>query len=319
MIKKVLVYGLGREFALLRELITTNYEVVGYSDRRKVAIEGYIDPVHILDIEWDAVFITSVRFYDEIKENLQKILGGGQIVFLSRKDLIGTVENVQTRNEWVISQLSKIAEGKYLLDAGAGESKYEKYCSHLHYIAQDFGEYKPETSTTALQSRKWIYPSNYIKCDITDMPLEKESMDVVLCTEVLEHIQDPILALREFSRIVKKGGKVILTAPFASLVHMAPYYYSSGFSRYWYEENLNAVGFNILEIQSYGDYFSWLGQEVNRLSSMVKRYLDYEMNDEEEKTVYKMLHLLKKLGQKDNRSDELLCFGYMVVAEKVKG
>lgn len=184
------------------------------------------------------------------------------------------------------------------------------------YIAHDFGEYKPNYSTVGLQSEKWDYPEQYIKCDIIDMPFENESIDVVLCTEVFEHIENPVEALREFSRVVKKGGRVILTAPFASLVHMAPYYYNSGFSRYWYEKNLSKFGFRILEMKSNGDYFSWLGQEINRLPSMVERYLKKELSKEEQKTIYKMLNLLMQFSSNENQSDELLCYGYMVVAEK---
>lgn len=313
---KVIVYGLGREFSLLREIIDSTYEVVGYSDRHKVNIEGYVAPAQIADVDYDAIFITSERFFDEIKAQLSNILGERVNSFLSKKDLIGTVDNVQTRDEWVVSKLKEIEEGKALLDAGAGQAKYAKYCSHLRYIAQDFGEYKTEESSIGLQSKSWIYPKKYIKCDIIDMPLDDESIDVVLCTEVLEHIADPIMALKEFSRIIKKGGKVIITAPFASLVHMAPYYYNSGFSRYWYEKNFDEVGFEIVEIKSYGDYFSWLSQETNRLSSVARRYLGYEINDEEQKTIYQMLNLLKRFSEQKNQSDELLCYGYMIVAVK---
>ncbi|MCD7726284.1 MAG: class I SAM-dependent methyltransferase [Clostridiales bacterium] len=312
---KVLVYGLGREFSLLREVIESSYEVIAYSDIRKINIEGYIAPTQIPNIDFDAIFVTSERFYNEIKAYLEKILGD-RFLCLSKKDLIGVCDNVVARDSWVISKLLEIDEGKVLLDAGAGEAKYSKYCSHLKYIAQDFGEYKPQQSVVGLQSEKWVYPKNYIKCDIVDMPLDKASVDVVLCTEVFEHIANPVMALKEFSRIIKVGGQMILTAPFASLVHMAPHYYSSGFSRYWYEKNLNEVGFKIVEIRPYGNYFSWLGQEINRLPSMAERYLDQEMSDDEQKTIYKTLNLLRKLELQENQSDEILCYGYMVVAKK---
>lgn len=49
------------------------------------------------------------------------------------------------------------------------------------------------------------------------------------------------------------GDKLILTAPFASLVHMAPYHYCSGFSCYWYEYHLTLCGFEIVELTANGD------------------------------------------------------------------
>lgn len=77
------------------------------------------------------------------------------------------------------------------------------------------------------------------------MPFEDESMDIVLYTEVFEHIKNPISALEEFHRVLRPGGKCILTAPFASLGHMASYYYS-GFSRYWYEKNWKIVDLRLI-------------------------------------------------------------------------
>jgi ubiquinone/menaquinone biosynthesis C-methylase UbiE len=65
---------------------------------------------------------------------------------------------------------------------------------------------------------------------------------------VLEHVPDPTKVLDEFARLLKSGGKLILSAPFASLVHFAPYHYCSGFSSYWYEHHLPQRGFQIEEL-----------------------------------------------------------------------
>ncbi len=45
-----------------------------------------------------------------------------------------------------------------------------------------------------------------IICDIIDMPLEDGSVDAILCSEVLEHLKNPILAIKEFGRILKRRG-----------------------------------------------------------------------------------------------------------------
>jgi len=50
-------------------------------------------------------------------------------------------------------------------------------------------------------------------------------------------------ALDEFTRLLKPGGVVILTAPFASNVYIVPYHYCSGFFKYWYEHHLEQRGF----------------------------------------------------------------------------
>lgn len=52
-----------------------------------------------------------------------------------------------------------------------------------------------------------------LKLDVTRLDLPDESFDVVLCSHVLEHVDDDRLAMRELLRITRRGGWAILTAP----------------------------------------------------------------------------------------------------------
>ena len=54
--------------------------------------------------------------------------------------LIGN-DTDDVRVNWVTDALSKIPAGSRLLDAGAGELRFKPDCSHLEYVAQDFGQY----------------------------------------------------------------------------------------------------------------------------------------------------------------------------------
>lgn len=58
-----------------------------------------------------------------------------------------------------------------------------------------------------------ISPLADIKFDIQDIPLEDETFDLVICNHVLEHVDDDQKAMREFYRILKKGGQAILQVP----------------------------------------------------------------------------------------------------------
>lgn len=49
--------------------------------------------------------------------------------------------------------------------------------------------------------------------DITNLPFEDESMDLILCNHVMEHIEDEAKALSELHRVLRKDGIAIINAP----------------------------------------------------------------------------------------------------------
>jgi SAM-dependent methyltransferase len=55
------------------------------------------------------------------------------------------------------------------------------------------------------------------------LPLDSESFDTVVCSDVLEHIPTPAAAIQEISRVLKPGGVLLLNVPFMYWVHEAPY------------------------------------------------------------------------------------------------
>lgn len=57
------------------------------------------------------------------------------------------------------------------------------------------------------------------------LPFADGSFDCVICTEVLEHIRDPIEALTEFGRVLKTSGKLFVTTPFFIPLHEVPHDY----------------------------------------------------------------------------------------------
>lgn len=66
-----------------------------------------------------------------------------------------------------------------------------------------------------------LYPELYrykgdvkvVETDITMIPFENDSFDVILCNHVLEHIPDDILAMKELYRVMKPGGWGIFQVP----------------------------------------------------------------------------------------------------------
>jgi SAM-dependent methyltransferase len=224
--------------------------------------------------------------------------------------------NEANRQAWLKKTLAALPAGVRLLDAGAGELKNRSYCSHLDYVSQDFCQYTGETGAApneGLQMAQWDTSRIDLVSDIAAIPAPDESFDAILCSEVLEHVPDPTRALDEFARLLKPGGRLILTAPFASQVHMAPYHYCTGFSRYWYELHLPKRGFEIRELSANGDWFAYAEQELRRLGGMERQVggwswpLAY---------AYSLLGVLYFRLRADRHAADLGCFGWHCVATK---
>ncbi|HXM47106.1 MAG TPA: methyltransferase domain-containing protein [Pyrinomonadaceae bacterium] len=228
---------------------------------------------------------------------------------------VGT-HNEADREAWLRRVLKDIPSGASILDAGAGEQKFKSLCAHLKYTAQDFAQYDGRGDATGLQMGSWDQTKLDIVSDISAIPLPDESFDAIVCVEVLEHLPTPLLALKEFSRLLKKGGRLIVTAPFCSLTHFAPYHFYSGFSRYFYSTHFPAYGFEITEMQENGNYFEYLAQEVRRLPEIAGRYANDSPGWWDNLVLRKTLKMLERFTSKDRNSAELLHFGYHVVAIK---
>lgn len=134
---------------------------------------------------------------------------------------VGT-RNESTRETWLKQALRQIPAGSRILDAGAGQLRHKKLCSHLDYLSQDFAQYDGRGDGSGLQTGSWDQSKIDIVSDIIDIPESDGSFDAVMCIEVLEHLPNPLLALQEFARLLRPGGHFIVTAPFCSLTHFRP-------------------------------------------------------------------------------------------------
>lgn len=225
------------------------------------------------------------------------------------------LNNEEDRRQWVKETLAKIPAGKKLLDAGAGECQYKKYCGHLEYTSQDFSQYDG-SGDIGMQMGTWDTSQIDIVSDINAIPVPDASFDAVLCTEVLEHVPYPIKALEELTRVLRPGGQLIVTAPFISFTHFAPYHYHSGFNRFFYEYHLPTMGMEITEITPNGNFFELVGQEVRRIKRMGKMYATKKVTLLDRIYAHLLLISLNKLSRAGQKSAELACYGLHVVAIK---
>ena len=96
-------------------------------------------------------------------------------------------------------------------------------------------------------------------------PLEKEMegrFDVVLCEQVLEHVEDPVAAARHLAGLVREGGLVVVSTPFMIRVHELPMY---GMYDYWrftprgLRRLLETSGLEVEEVGHWGNREAVLG------------------------------------------------------------
>jgi 2-polyprenyl-3-methyl-5-hydroxy-6-metoxy-1,4-benzoquinol methylase len=102
------------------------------------------------------------------------------------------------------------ARGARILDAGCGAGPALRYLAQRGFVpfGSDMVEY-PLTLT-----RRFVPEARLAQCDLDrELPYSSGAFDLVLLSEVLEHVAQPEFTLRECRRILRGGGAVALTTP----------------------------------------------------------------------------------------------------------
>jgi SAM-dependent methyltransferase len=143
---------------------------------------------------------------------------------------------------------SSYLKGK-LIDIGCGSKPY----SHLvsAYISEHIGV--DHQNTIHDQSNIDLLGTAY------QIPCTKESFDSAICTAVLEHLEEPELALRECYRVLKPEGIAIYSVPFIWHLHEEPRDFYR-FSKYGLKYLFEKVGFEILELNALSGFWITFGQ-----------------------------------------------------------
>lgn len=105
-----------------------------------------------------------------------------------------------------LNELFKELDGGRILDIGSMAAPHKSKLKHINWISLDIStKHKPN-----------------IVGDAHYLPLQNESFDVVLATEVLEHCQYPQIVINDIQRVLKNDGICILSTRFVYPFHPCP-------------------------------------------------------------------------------------------------
>lgn len=99
------------------------------------------------------------------------------------------------------------------------------------------------------------------------LPLRSESFQVVICSEILEHVPDPSSVLKEAHRVLRSRGILLVCVPFLTRIHGDPYDFGR-YTDYYWSETLLAAGFADIAIERQGSFWSVLVDMVRDLACL---------------------------------------------------
>lgn len=132
----------------------------------------------------------------------------------------------------------KIKIGESWLDVGCGARPYESLFPNGTYLGIDVIQSGREMS---LKSPDVFY-------DGSNLPFGEMTFDGLLCSQVIEHVRNPEHFLKECCRVLKTGGKIVITAPFVWPEHEEPWDFLR-FSSFGINHLIDSCGFDDVSFQ----------------------------------------------------------------------
>lgn len=150
--------------------------------------------------------------------------------------------------KFIDEKMVLISKEKIVLDIGGGD-RFQKWLEPYKDLFKN-SDYK----TMDYDARTGAD----VVGDIHAIPLKDGSVDAIICSSVLEHVKDPIRAVLELKRVLKRGGKIFVYVP-----SIYPYHARKGsYPDYWrfFDDSLLFMfeGFSKVELIKAGGYFKTL-------------------------------------------------------------
>ncbi len=130
-------------------------------------------------------------------------------------DLLRNVGDLTFRRRilTILEYLAPITAEDVILDAGCGEGFYVMLLAELTPARVIGIDANPQLIRKA---REWIQENHRAELrvgDVTSVPANDHTFTKIICSEVLEHLPDPVAALHELRRVLLPGGTLAVTVP----------------------------------------------------------------------------------------------------------
>lgn len=152
-----------------------------------------------------------------------------------------------------------------MLDLGCGNSPYRSWLNNVTaYVGYDIDVSNPSAQVVG---------------SAMVLPFAEMTFDSILCTQVLEHVDQPWIAVDEMARVLKKDGVVLLSVPQCWRIHEAPYDYFR-YTKYGLDALLKRSGLEVVDCLPQGGAWLVIGQTlVNHIWTFMygKKYARYSL------------------------------------------
>jgi SAM-dependent methyltransferase len=192
-----------------------------------------------------------------------------------------------------------------LIDLGCG--KVPLYLAYQNYVSD----------VLCIDWENTLHKNEFldIECDLSkELPLNSESIDTIILSDVLEHIPDPEVLWNEMSRILSTGGKLIMNVPFYYWVHESPYDYYR-YTEYALRRFAELSGFKVISLKR-------IGGSPEVFADLFAKHLQFIplMGNFLANTIQQITHVVVKthLGKMiSEKTGKVIPLGYFLVAEKM--
>lgn len=229
------------------------------------------------------------QVYSKISKKLMEKISGfkfNTLVFLFARiyfRLFGYPDIASQMRFQLVAQYLSLKEGISLLDVGSGNGIYAMEYAHAHNLhVVGFEGRKVRVNNANAISKELKIPSRFILKNLETVSWKKNSFDIIICLEVLEHIKKDKRLLKEMVYSLKSEGKLIMTVPYCNkegqIEHTTYQHFEHVRNGYTFDYFLQVARDLGLDIKELKPYFLFFTKFTVKLQQYIFQHLSTVIN-----------------------------------------